>query len=144
MTDEDRDDDRERTVPLDFVDIGGFDLPGTGVLDDLGDELQAGIAGATPDAADIEETLSGVSLPGGPDLDVDTRVIPDASLDAEQVDRVVDAGGEAVEVAVEGTGEAGTVLVETGGEVVEIAVEGGGEAAAEATGEIVAAALDGI
>lgn len=137
-------DDRRRSSAFDFVPAPGFELPGGDVLDEIATELQAGLDGVTPDPADIEDALSGVSLPDGSELAVDTDVIPDAGLDSEEVDATVETGEEVVEIAVEGTAEAGTVLVDTGGEVVAVVVENGGEAAAEATVEIVAAALDGL
>jgi hypothetical protein len=145
MAERDRDDDRRKR--LDRIDVGSFaglELPETELLADLGGEFQGWIEDAKPDPADVEATLSGLSLPDGTAIDVDTEVIPDAGLDGAEVDRVVETSGQAVEIAIEGGGEAGTVLVDTGGEVVEIAIQGGGEAAVEATGEIVAAALDGV
>jgi hypothetical protein len=146
MAERNRDDDRRRKR-LDRIDVGSFgglELPETDLLADLGGDFQGWIGDAKPDPADIEATLSGLSLPDGTEIDVDAEVIPDAGLDGAEVDRVVETSSQAVELAVDGSGEAGTVLVDTGGEVVEIAIEGGGEAAVEATGEIVAAALDGV
>ncbi len=140
MANEDRDDDRTRHNKLD---IRFWGLDGATVLDDLGRDLWTWIDGTTPDPAAIEETLSELSLPDGTDLDIDTEVLPDAGLNGEEIDQVVETGGEAVEVAVEGTGEAGKVFVDTGSEVIEVAVEGG-DAAAEVTGELIVAALEGV
>ena len=77
------------------------------------------------------------------DLDVDAVVRPGETIDDEQVDGVVETGEHAAEIAVEHGEDAATVLVDTGGEVIEIGIENGGEAA-EATAELLAAALDGL
>lgn len=143
MTDEDRN-DRNRLGAFDLFDLGLSGVSEAAALEDLGRDLWAWTEGATPDPDEVEATLSGLTLPDGTDLAVDAEVLPGADLEAAEVDRVVETGGEAVEIAVEGTGKAGTVLVDTGGEVVEVAVEGGGEAAVETTGELIAAALEGV
>jgi hypothetical protein len=138
------DDDNADRSRLDWLDPTILDIPTAEPLDSLGGDLQGLIDGATPNPDDIETALSGVSLPDGTELDVDTQVLPNANLGGAEVDQVVETGGEVVEVAVEGGGEAGTVLVDTGGEVVEVAVEGGGEAAVEATGKLITAALESV
>ncbi|MFD1586745.1 hypothetical protein ACFR9U_07095 [Halorientalis brevis] len=145
MTTERDDDgaDRDRTRWLDAIPGSGFELPGTGVLEDLGAELRRGIEGMTPSADGIEAILDGVSIPDVGDIDVDAVVRPGETIDDEQVDGVVETGEHAVEIAVEHGEDAATVLVDTGGEVIEIGVENGGEAA-EATAELLAAALDGL
>ncbi|WP_247005718.1 hypothetical protein [Halorientalis litorea] len=114
----------------------------TDTLDTLAAEFGTGLGGAMPDPRSIESALDGVSVPDAGTLDIEAAVRPDERLD--HADAVVDAGADAVDVAIEGSGEAATVLVDTGGEVVEVAVENGGEAAAEATAELVVAALDGL
>ncbi|MFC7074827.1 hypothetical protein [Haloarcula halophila] len=117
-------------------------IPGN-VVATVGEELQQGLAGATPDPSQIEAALGDLSVPESDDLNPDATVREGAALPTEQVDTVVETGERAAEVAVEGSGEAATVLVDTGGEVVEVAVDGG-EAAAEVTAKVVVAALDGL
>ncbi len=112
-------------------------------LTDVAMELEDGLNdfGLGPSA--IERVLDGTSLPEAGELDVTRVAAPDARVAEEQADAVVDAGGQAVDVMVEGSGEAATVLVDTGGDAVEIATEGG-EMAAEATAELLVAALEGV
>ncbi|SEN72905.1 hypothetical protein SAMN05216388_1004300 [Halorientalis persicus] len=112
-------------------------------LTDVAMELEDGLNdfGLGPSA--IERVLDGTSLPEAGELDVTRVAAPDARVAEEQADAVVDAGGQAVDVMVEGSGEAATVLVDTGGDVVEITTEGG-EMAAEATAELLVAALEGV
>lgn len=100
--------------------------------------------GGTPDAVTVEAALDRASIPEVGDLDVDAVGRPGEAVSHDRADAVVEAGGEAVDVAVEASGEAATVLVDTGGEVVEVVVENGGEAAAEATAEVIVAALEGL
>ena len=135
--------DNDRTRWLDAVPDPAFEVPGAGVLGDLGSELRKGIEGLTPNADDIEAILDGVSIPDVGDIDADAVVRPGEAIDDDQVDTVVDTGGQAVGIAVENSEDAATVLVDTGGEVIEVVVENGGEAA-EATAELLAAALDGL
>jgi hypothetical protein len=113
-------------------------------LSKLAGELQAGIEGRMPDPDGIEVILDDATIPEVGDIDASAVVRPGEAINDEHADAIVDAGGEAVDVAIQGSGEAATVLVDTGGEVVEVAIENGGEAAAEATAELVVAALDGI
>jgi len=131
---------------LDWIDLPvdiALELPGT-LLADLSDALRAGVRGGTPDAETVEAALDRASIPEIGDLDVDAVVRPGEAIPHDRADAVVEAGGETVDVAVEGSGEAATVLVDTGGEVVEVVVENGGEAAAEATAEVIVAALEGL
>jgi len=145
MTDDDREEnDHNQSNWLDAVPGPEIPLPDAPILDDLAAELQAGIEGAMPDPDDIEAALNDVSIPEVGDLDVEAAVRPGEAVPDEQADAIVDAGEQAVDIAVEGSEEAATVLVDTGGEVIEVAVESGGEAAAEATAEVLAAALDGL
>lgn len=150
MTDSDEDSadssDGKRRDRLDWIDLPvelALELPGT-LLADLSDALRAGVRGGTPDAETIEAVLDRASIPEVGDLDVDAVVRPGEAIPHDRADAVVEAGGETVDVAVEGSGEAATVLVDTGGEVVEVVVENGGEAAAEATAEVIVAALEGL
>jgi len=143
MTERD-DSDRKRDTAADLI---PGELPfdvADATLSALADELRTGIEGRMPDPDDIEAVLDDATLPEVGDIDASTAVRPGEAVSDEHADAVVEAGGEAVDVAVEGSGEAATVLVDTGGEVVEVAVENGGEAAAEATAELLVAALDGI
>jgi len=144
MADDNRDSDRNPLGAFDVFDLGLSGLSEMDALEDLGRDLWSWTEGATPDPDEIDSALSGLPLPDGTELDVDSEVLPNADLGGAEVDRVVETGGEAVEIAVEGTGEAGTVLIDTGSEVVGVAVEGGGEAAAETTGKLIAAALEGV
>lgn len=142
MSDDDDTNDRNNSL-LDA--LVPADVPvDTSALDSVGSELQRGIEGAMPNPGDIERALDGVSVPEVGTLDVDAVVRPGEGIGHDHADAIVDAGGEAVDVAIEGSGEAATVLVDTGGEVVAVAVENGGETAAEATAELVVAALDGL
>ncbi|WP_246985976.1 hypothetical protein [Halorientalis marina] len=144
MPDRDDRDRRKRDVAADFV---PGELPfdaADATLSSLADELRPGIEGAIPDPDDIETVLDDATLPEVGDIDASAVVRPGEAISDEHADAIVEAGGEAVDVAIEGSGEAATVLVDTGGDVVEVAVENGGEAAAEATAELVVAALDGV
>ena len=126
-------------LPLDIA----LELPGT-LLADLSDALLSGVRGGTPDAETVEAALDRASIPEVGDLDVEAALRPGEAIPHDRADAVVEAGGETVDVAIEGSGEAATVLVDTGGEVVEVVVENGGEAAAEATAEVIVAALEGL
>ncbi|MFB6082616.1 MAG: hypothetical protein ABEJ94_00035 [Halorientalis sp.] len=112
-------------------------------LTDVALELQDGLEdfGLGPSA--IERVLDGATVPEAGDFDVTTLAEPDAEIAAERADTVVDAGDRTVEMLIEGSGEAASVLVDTGSEVVKVTTEGG-EAAAEATAELLVAALDGL
>ncbi|MEF8774536.1 MAG: hypothetical protein V5A37_07450 [Halobacteriales archaeon] len=150
MTDSDEDSaesrDGRRRDRLDWIDLAvdpALELPGT-LLADLSDALRTGGRGGTPDAGAVEAARDRASIPEIGDLDVDAVVRPGEAVPHDRADAVVEAGGEAVDVAVEGSGEAATVLVDTGGEVVEVVVENGGGAAAEATAEVIVAALEGL
>jgi hypothetical protein len=140
-------DDSDRSTRDRIVEFVPGELPfdiADATLSNLADELRVGIEGRMPDPDDIEAVLDDATLPGVGEIDASAAVRPGEAVSDEHADAIVEAGGEAVDVAIEGSGEAATVLVDTGGEVVEVAVENGGEAAAEATAELVVAALDGV
>ncbi|WP_424017430.1 hypothetical protein ACOZ4N_16340 [Halorientalis pallida] len=134
--------DRNRDTVVDLL-SEAVPLADPTPLTDVAIELQDGLEdfGLGPSA--IERVLDGTSLPEAGELDVTRVAQPDAGIAEEQADAVVDAGGQAAEVMIEGSGEAARVLVDTGGDVVEITTEGG-EVAAEATAELLVAALDGV
>jgi len=141
---ENRDEEQRRHDSLELADLGFPGMLESGTLTDLGSEFRELVEGAARAPEEIEATLSVLPLPDGTDIDVDTVAVPDGRPDSVEVEQVVETGGQVVKVAVDGTGEAGSVLVDTGGDVVEVVVEGGGKEAVEATGEIIAAALEGL
>ena len=112
-------------------------------LTDVAVELEDGLAEFGLGPLAIERVFDGTSVPELGDLGVTTGTRPNASIAEGQADAVVDAGGQAVDVMIEGSGDAASVLVDTGGNVVEVTTEGG-EVATQATAELLVAALDGL
>jgi len=142
---DDADDARDRARRLlgEVPNVPSIAFPGDGSLDALASEVSGMLDGVRPDPEDVERALETVDIAGVGSLDVEASALPSGvGVDAAQADAVVDAGGQAVEFAVEESGEAATVVVDAGDEALEVAVEEGGDVAAEAVVEALAAALE--
>lgn len=106
------------------------------VVADIEDQLQ----GAMVTPGDVEDALSGHSLPKIGTLDVDVEESTQGAL--ERADKTVQSGEEVATVAIDHGEEAATVIVDTGGDVFEVAVEDGGELAVEFVAEMCTAMLE--
>jgi len=144
MADDDRS-RRGRDWLLDVPGIAELSVPDTSLVDDLAGQVDALVRGAQPDPERIESALSAVDVAGLRDREIDATVLSEgASVAPEEVDGVIEAGGEAVNVAVQTGEDAARVVLDGSGEAVEVVVDGGGEEAGEAVVEVLAAALEGL